>query len=490
MFSNAQNIHISGGEFHATSNYISDGEPLIKNYVIWLTNALCLATDQSLKPLHKQVALNAILNAGGRADEVRCHPGTRKDLIRLIEEWASDAHRGLVPRLCWLSGPAGAGKTAIVQTIAERRIGRKEPQANFFFFRADVSRSTAKPLVPTLLYQVIQPELYPGVKNTVASALSEDPLLLDTPNIQHKVNQLLRIPLEAIRESFPLAHPLMLIIDGLDECDTNGSQQQIIRALGSLVADEKSPFIVLLASRKEHHIEMAVQSIDESVQRIFLDETYSPDDDITLFVKDEFCRIKTTHPLAGTLDQTWPSYQDIKNIVTKSSGQFIYAATVMRFISQSRASPDLSLQKVQGIVSVGKTSPFLHLDTIYTYILSQADDWEATYDLLAVQVVLEATDISVGISGILGMYKSRYSKSLIASCVSDLSAIVRLDKHGILRIYHKSLEDFLLNKERSGEYWIDIDAFRAQLIEALWDKSFSVGAMDGRLSPCFCWLLW
>jgi hypothetical protein len=62
-----------------------------------------------LNVLHKCVAPNAILNAGGRADEVRCHPGTCKEVIGRIEKWR-DAKDGLRAPIFWLSGPVGAGK--------------------------------------------------------------------------------------------------------------------------------------------------------------------------------------------------------------------------------------------------------------------------------------------------------------------------------------------------------------------------------------------
>ncbi|KAF5318689.1 hypothetical protein D9619_010654 [Psilocybe cf. subviscida] len=115
----------------------------------------------SLDVLYKRVAPNAILNAGGRADQVRCFPGTREEVINRIENWA-DTQDGLTAPMFWLSGPAGAGKSAIVQTIAERYS----------------SRNHISPLVATLVHQIIL--LYPSLRDLVATVLSTNPWIFDS----------------------------------------------------------------------------------------------------------------------------------------------------------------------------------------------------------------------------------------------------------------------------------------------------------------------
>ncbi|KAF5309539.1 hypothetical protein D9619_012493 [Psilocybe cf. subviscida] len=131
MFTKASNFTISGGTFVIHSSSTSSN------------------SSANLDLLHKHVAPNAILNAGGRADRAQCYPGTRKDVISRIDHWIKSNHisdRGIF----WLSGPAGAGKSAIVQTIAECCIKDRISMANFFFFRADPSRNNSRSVVSTL----------------------------------------------------------------------------------------------------------------------------------------------------------------------------------------------------------------------------------------------------------------------------------------------------------------------------------------------------
>jgi pantothenate kinase-related protein Tda10 len=48
----------------------------------------------------------------------KCMEGTREELLTTIMDWRSRS--STLPLVCWLKGPAGAGKSAIAWTIAER----------------------------------------------------------------------------------------------------------------------------------------------------------------------------------------------------------------------------------------------------------------------------------------------------------------------------------------------------------------------------------
>ena len=63
--------------------------------------------------------------------------------------------------IMWLYGAAGAGKSAIAQTIAELCEEYKILLASFFFFRADSLRSNSKQLVATIAHQIAT--VIPGV---------------------------------------------------------------------------------------------------------------------------------------------------------------------------------------------------------------------------------------------------------------------------------------------------------------------------------------
>ncbi|KAF5327762.1 hypothetical protein D9619_004086 [Psilocybe cf. subviscida] len=428
--------------------------------------------NKGLHLIYYEAVPNAILNAGGRADEVRCHPGTREEVLAKIEAWIDTKELNRERRIFWLSGPAGAGKSAIVQTLAKRCMARGVPMVNFFFFRGDAVRNLARPIVATLLYQLV--ELYPELKPLVGAVLAEKPRIFDQAlldQFEHLINN----PVRSIIHPSVHQWPIVILIDGLDECDSAGKHEQdvLLRVLHGLVFRENSPFIVLVASRPEPQLTMTFNEIGSSAESVFLDENYRPSDDIRLFVVAELTRIKNTHHLRGTLDEHWPSDSSINSIVNKSSGQFIYAATVLRFIATSSASPAHSLDRVLGLRPVMKSSPFAQLDAIYEYVLSQVEDWEAAKDVLAAQIFK-----STYFNALAALYGppikledtlqplGRKPDELV-SYTSDLTAVVRFNHNDDeLTFYHASLTDFLCDSTRSGVYHIDLGAFTERLAVA------------------------
>ncbi|KAF5309471.1 hypothetical protein D9619_012441 [Psilocybe cf. subviscida] len=454
MFNNAHRPYITGGSFSITTN----------------TTNVNTVNGPSLDALYKRVAPHAILNAGGRADEVRCHPGTREEVIGRIEKWR-DAQDSRTPPLFWLSGPAGAGKTAIVQTIAERCNATKVPQANFFFFRTDTSRSSLSPLVATLVHQIIL--LYPSLRDPVASLLSTNPLVLDTV-LEDQLRLLVVTPLQVIWQSAVSYHPPLLLLDGLDECESEDKhrQRQIIDAFDKVLVEHPYLFRLLVASRDESQIRAAFNGISSPLLPLYLDGKFSPENDIRSFVNDEFIRVRKTHPLAHMLDATWPLVRDIEGIVEKSSGQFIYAATVMRFIFSSSASPTLSLAMVQGAEPISVKSPFSHLDAIYTFILSRVENQEALKDILHAQLLIN--EYNTGVTGsvlvdILKAYNLKYNEAIVQSCLAEITSIAQYTNGNGLLFYHASFPDYLLDQSRSKSYFVDPDVFNFKLQPVLWE---------------------
>ncbi|KAF5328662.1 hypothetical protein D9619_011517 [Psilocybe cf. subviscida] len=495
MFSNAQNTRITGGSFVIQT---TAGTVLVIIRSFDLPNVVIHppSLGQELKVLYDSVAPNAILNAGGRADDVRCHPGTRKDVIGLIDKWRVDIQDGVTAnRMFWLSGPAGAGKTAIVQTVAESWKSLGIHTANFFFFRTDASRSHPGSLISTLLYQIF--DFYPAVRKAIGRVLRLKPRILET-KLEEQIDELICTPFRSIKPSF--SRPIVFLIDGLDECDSEEktSQQRILQALDKLVSQQDLPFLALVSSRAEPHISATFKRLTSEALSIFLDDQYSPKTDIRLFVETEFKKIKTL------LGSDWPSYSDIGAIVEKSSGQFIYAATIMRFLAHSSAVPSFSLEKVQGIVPPARNSPFSHLDAFYAYILEQADDHDAIRDILSSKLLDDRT-ITVSrystpisrrdllprpvvttqkrlipfrtvtehiqylppIREFLQFYNPKYTETLFASCISDITTIVQLRDNRLV-FSHASLADFLLDRSRSAPFDVDLAAFSAKVFPAMW----------------------
>ncbi|KAF5329395.1 hypothetical protein D9619_009234 [Psilocybe cf. subviscida] len=458
------NLPISGGQFNTLrARNVTQTNNITHN------NLHPDKEKDMLERLSNEVSTNAFHNSVGRIDAPKCYPGTREEVMGDIEKWISaDAAR--THWIMWLSGPAGAGKSAIAQSIAERCVSRSVPVASFFFFRTDSTRNDLRPLVATLSYQIAC--LYPQAKSVISSAIELNPLIF-SHSIEDQFRRLILSPLQAVlpppsalRQPTPPSQPLVIIIDGLDECDTDSKhkQQALIRVLDNLMILCDSPFIVFIASRPEPHLTMSFNQLGSPMLGLFLDEHYRPAQDIRSFVSSEFNKITTSHHLANNCGlEQWPSPTVIDDIISKSSGQFIYAATIMRYISTSSISPVHSLEIVRGLRPAKKNSPFSQIDAIYSYILSRAEDLNAVKDILAAEILRENLLKDTTLLDIV--HPLGHTLDDIPSYLSDLLAIVYYKPaKQVVRFYHASFVDFLLDFSRSGQYHIDIGVYSSRVV--------------------------
>ncbi|KDR72164.1 hypothetical protein GALMADRAFT_20249, partial [Galerina marginata CBS 339.88] len=272
-------------------------------------------------------------------DPPKCHPETRVAVIQAIIDWIEDGQKTMFIK--WLNGAAGAGKSAIAQKIAELCHESGCLAASFFWSRSAAGRNDEERLIASLAYQLCT--VIPQLRGPVESAVEADPYIF-TRSLQTQMEVLVIQPL---RKAFEHNQPeqvdilMVIILDGLDECGKPEAQQYILRLVADSISKFPSPLCFLIASRPEKALRDSFndQSLFAITDPLVLDEEYHPDDDIRLFLVESFDSVKRTHELRSLLPAVWPSDDDIDSLVEKSSGQFIYAATVVKFVKSSRQRP-------------------------------------------------------------------------------------------------------------------------------------------------------
>ncbi|KAF9470816.1 hypothetical protein BDN70DRAFT_784487, partial [Pholiota conissans] len=271
----------------------------------------------------------ALYNSSARFDPPKCHPNTRVAVLEYLIGWIF-GRNDPEALIMWLYGPASAGKSAILQTIAEWFAERNSLLASFFFGRSDPTRNHIKPLIPTIACQIAI--TIPDIKPYVEGAIEYDPFLLDK-SLATQFQLLIAAPLQALVVSGNLkpGSPRLIIIDGLDECDDPKMQNMILRVIADAFRSQNLPLIFLIASRPERNIRHTFSTPLSGLWRsVVLDRTYKPDNDIHLFLMDSFREIRTTHH-DYLIPETWPNESDIDTLIRKSSGQFIYASQVVKY---------------------------------------------------------------------------------------------------------------------------------------------------------------
>ena len=189
----------------------------------------------------------------------------------------------------------------------------------------------------------------------------------------------------------------------------------------------------------------------------------SDDGDIRLYFRDKL------RPLTS-IDTVWPSEDTLDILVAMVAGLWIYAATIVRFIMDQHAvSPQRQLEDVlafraRRIQSNTKSNVTSELDAFYKMIM---DCISPEHHLPIVQQSLLAHCIASGaashtLSNILGLTLDEL-KNALSKLYSILTFIPEEERDwgepfpGSVRIsfYHASFMEFLLDKTRSGEYWLE-----------------------------------
>ena len=201
------------------------------------------------------MAHTAFHNSGARFDPPKCHPNTRVAVLKKIMDWVDRTDWETWYRyILWLTGAAGAGKSAISQSIIEVCLLEGLVIASFFFFLSDGARNHAKSLIATLAYQIFFS--VPSTQKIIQAAIDHDPLIF-TRSLEHQFDLLVIQPLRKFYEPLDTLEEKwrrIIVIDGLDECLDRDSQKQILKMLRDAIRKYELPVIFLVASRPEHDI--------------------------------------------------------------------------------------------------------------------------------------------------------------------------------------------------------------------------------------------
>ncbi|KAJ7906071.1 hypothetical protein B0H13DRAFT_1619832 [Mycena leptocephala] len=148
----------------------------------------------------------------------------------------------------------------------------------------------------------------------------------------------------------------------------------------------------------------------------------------------------------------WPRSEIVQELIKRSSGYFIYASTVIKFIDDKRFRPGDRLDVVMGIENSISGSPFGTLDQIYHQILSAVplDFRPKLIEILALISSKIALDYSY-IEHLLDL-KSGDLRLILR----DLASVVHLTEGCLpcVTVHHASFLDFLHDPARSGPFYI------------------------------------
>ena len=382
----------------------------------------------------------------------RCDPGTRLKVITQIKEWLDDSDNRAP--VCWLNGPAGYGKSAVAQTIAERYAAKGRLLGSFFFLRGAGERSHISCLIPTLAHQISLS--IPAAKQSLEMALRNEPALLEpSVSLAHQFQKLILDPthstsfkiLSTIEAFFLSAKQRILVIDALDECDDKAEMAAFIDVLINASSGKSHlPFWVLLTSRVEQHIQKRFNDSGAQSVLYHLDlATYDACLDIQVYFEKEFSRIYDQNiRIMQRISKPWPSVQDLSVLLSQAGSSFAFATTLIQYVGGD-PMPHKALQQLLESGADG-------LDPLYKQVLFSASRTAALHQILGTIMILEDNQSISFISSLLNLQHEEVIHELLG--VQSIIKIPGCDNQPIV-LYHTSLQDFLTIKSRSEQYFID-----------------------------------
>ncbi|OJJ74829.1 hypothetical protein ASPBRDRAFT_463731 [Aspergillus brasiliensis CBS 101740] len=398
------------------------------------------------------IAEDASFDSYAGQHEPVCLPGTRIGILQRIEDWVCDERGRCV---FYLSGMAGTGKSTISRTVAKRFKEKRMLGASFFFKRDAGDRGHARRLFSTIARQLMThlPQLAP----IITKAVREDPDL-STKSLREQFERLLLLPLIELGRTGKDTTTIVIVIDALDECESDKDVQLVVHLLSQLRDSGVVRPRILLSSRPELPTRQAFSYIAVDEYHDFsLQEVPRPtiEHDMSLFLKHKIAETRN----ANKLPSNWPLDQDFHMLVTLCVPSFAFAATLCTTLEDPQWDPEEVLSEFLQTPSIGPK-----LDDIYLPILnrilhgqtkSQQERLLQEFKEVVGPILILQRPLSVeSLSRLTG-----HSEKLIKRRLYSLHSIIDVPDDDILPVepLHWSLQAFLFSP-RSREmapFWID-----------------------------------
>ena len=373
-----------------------------------------------------------------------CTPGTRVAILDRIYHWAQDPSPDS-PRVFLLTGNAGSGKSTIANTVSrhfDNTLDDEVPnilQATYCCSRQFDDTRRQKFIIPTLVYQLARHS------KSYARALIDADKFDSVEIPSNQLQDLFVGPWQKSASDRPHdLPPYLIVIDALDEVDDRGGLAFLQALLTTIEQGHLQGLKFFVTSREDDKVASLCDQFSSDVvcrlHKIAVEDVCA---DILRYLDAEL-------PLLEKGERS--------ELARRAGGQFIYAATAVRYMTPQAGLTRVEQLKLMRILlsngwetSEGPKEP-LQVDILYRQILSEA------FHKLENEVCLPRLKILYT----LLCTEERVSTSVAAGLISDSSEMVEIanqvvgDLHAVLYIndgkvfwYHASFPDFIFTQARS-----------------------------------------
>ena len=408
-----------------------------------------------------------------------CLEDTREELLKEISDWINNVED--TTRIFWLHGPAGTGKSSIAHTIAHQFQQLERLGSCFCFDRSRMAERRHEKVFSTIAKDLANRDM--SLRRQFSAIVRNNDALKNTTDILQQWDELIAKPARVLSEA--IMGPIVIIMDALDESGDTDSRRVLLQILGDIenrITVLPPNIRIFLTSRHLPDIDSAFKGRthvrQKSMDSIPLEST---ERDIFRYVSGQLSHLNLS--------------QEVFDSLTVSSGQiFEWARLACAYIrGDNNAGIWLKPEeRFDAITTHSTTDRVPLLDKMYKFTLESVLPEERPSS----QRKLGLIRFKSVMAQILGT-KEPLSLDSLMSMRCHFKAFATFDIHTIvapmapllsgatdpsvpIRPLHASFSEFLTDRDRSGEFFVDVDPINNDLAFA------SLGIMMRKLQFNIC----
>ena len=396
-----------------------------------------------------------------------CLEGTREELLKEISDWINNVEKD-ASRIFWLHGPALTGKSFIAHTVAYQFQQLERLGSCFCFDRSRMAERRHEKVFSTIAKDLANRDR--SLRRELIAVVHDNDALNNTTDILREWEELIAKPVRVLSET--IIGPIVVIIDALDEIGDTDSRRVLLRILGDIenrITDLPPNIRILLTSRHLPDIAVALKG-RKHVREKSMDSIppESTERDILRYVSNELSQVD---------DFGMPNDQAFTTLARSSDQMFGWARLACAYIKgDDLAGRGLNLQtRFKATTSLNKTDQVPLLDRVYRFTLeaiypkdqprSLRDLHLSAFKSVMAQILGTKEPLSLDSLTFMRSHFKDPAEIDLHTIVAPIAALLcgATDPSTPIRPLHASFFDFLTDRDRSGEFFVDVEPIHNDL---------------------------
>ncbi|KAF9061868.1 hypothetical protein BDP27DRAFT_1300736 [Rhodocollybia butyracea] len=438
-------------------NKFSELKAALLDHATITTGITVLRILETVERIETKIDLSDLPYANGARfhGSKQCLPGTRESVLGKIISWIDAPSTPDGKHLFLLTGAPGSGKSAIAHSLAGHYSELHRLGSSIFADLPDEAVTRSR--LPILLFPTIARDLAdldPQYRHTLWSMIESDRALRKTVDPIDQFEKFIITP----SNSLAFSGPIVIIIDGLDECPSSQALNQFLSVLAQRVTNLASNFRIILTARTSSRL---LQYFSETMAQIYQIDNmgWSAKYDLSQLSKSRF-RSGLTREQFEQFDHSM-----VDKLVEQSQGSFQWMMKACDTICGIDPEANLQLtpfERYQALVPISpNTQPpvqpddNLYMQELTTIYTEQGPLFTAQFK--SVMGILLAARTSLSLRE-LKQLSNHPEGGNIDIMLGALDALLQNTTYLYASIipFHSSFYDFLQNPAHSGQFFVNV----------------------------------